>query len=406
MQFGNYFRKTSFRKVIDEMKINKKSIFVAICAIFMIRPYYVQLSESINLIWALITLFMASLCFIKIFKYRNTKRDKFFFAFICVYLMATLLNCRECILSAISNCAQITLAYCLGRLYERDAYKRKIAKCMPTVISIYVYIDFITIILGFSEKVWGIESTISFLGYDNYAAFYIVPMIGIKFSLDYVRRKKLNLEDLIFYSCSLMGKILTGSYTAAIAIALFPIFAYIFLNIKYVRRWLNVKSFAVAIVLLFVGIYFFNIQNVLSHLLSSMGKGITLNSRTVIWRVVLQGIFKVPIYGLGNFTEEYFMDFFGFPYGYNVTHSHFLFLDLVIQTGIIGLIAFLGMLFSIRFKNSYFKDFSLIYAYTSLLSYLILCMFDSYPFLSMPYFVIGYIASLCWNTPSRKSGNT
>lgn len=107
------------------------------------------------------------------------------------------------------------------------------------------------------------------------------------------------------------------------AIALFPIFVYIFLNIKYIRRWLNIKSFAVAIVLLFVGVYFFNIQNVLSHLLSSMGKGVTLNSRTVIWRFVLKGIFKVPIYGLGNITADYFMDFFGFPYGYNATHAHF-----------------------------------------------------------------------------------
>ena len=231
-------------------------------------------------------------------------------------------------------------------------------------------------------------------------------MIGIKFSLDYVRRKKINLEDLIFYSCSLIGKILTGSYTAMFAIALFPIFVYIFLNIKYIRRWLNIKSFAVAIVLLFVGVYFFNIQNVLSHLLSSMGKGVTLNSRTVIWRFVLKGIFKVPIYGLGNITADYFMDFFGFPYGYNATHAHFLLLDLIVQTGIIGLIAFLGMLFSIRLKNTYFKDFSLIYAYTSLLSLLILCMFDSYPFLSMPYFLVGYIASLCRNTPSRKAGNT
>ena len=388
------------------MKINKKSIFIALCAIFIIRPYYVQLSGTINLIWASITLIMASWCFIKIFRYRSIKREKYFFVFICVYLMATILNCRENILSAISNCAQITLAYGLGRLYERDAYKRKIAKCVPIVISMYIYIDFITIILGFSEKIFGIESTISFLGYDNYAAFYIVPMIGIKFSLDYVRRKKINLEDLIFYSCSLIGKILTGSYTAMFAIALFPIFVYIFLNIKYIRRWLNIKSFAVAIVLLFVGVYFFNIQNVLSHLLSSMGKGVTLNSRTVIWRYVLKGIFKVPIYGLGNITADYFMDFFGFPYGYNATHAHFLLLDLIVQTGIIGLIAFLGMLFSIRLKNTYFKDFSLIYAYTSLLSLLILCMFDSYPFLSMPYFLIGYIASLCRNTPSRKAGNT
>lgn len=372
----------------------------------MIRPYYVQLLESINLIWALITLTMAILCLIKILKYRSIKSDKFFYAFICVYLLATFLNCRENIVSAISNCAQVTLAYCLGRLYESDVYKRRIAKCVPKVISIYIYIDFITIIFGFSEKVWGIESSVSFLGYDNYAAFYIVPMIGIKFSLDYVRRNKLNLEDWIFYGCSLLGKILTGSYTAMAAIAVIPIFAYTFSHIKDIRRCLNVKSFIAAITLLFAGVYFFNIQNVLSHLLSSMGKGITLNSRTVIWKFVFSGIFRVPIYGLGNITAEYFMNFFGFPYGYNATHAHFLLLDLTIQTGIIGMIAFLGMLFSIRFKSTYFKDFSLVYIYTSLLSFLILCMFDSYPFLSMPYFAIGYIASLCRNPPPRKSGNT
>lgn len=405
MSFGNYFGKISFRKVINEMKINK-NIFVTICAILMVRPYYVQLSKPINLLWAVITLIMAFLCVVNIFKYRNVKSDKFFFVFICVYLMATLLNCRENYISAISSCAQVSLAYCLGRLYESNAYKRKIAKCVPTVISIYIYIDFITIILGFSEKVFGMESSISFLGYDNYAAFYIVPMIGIKFSLDYVRKNKLNLEDWIFYGCSLLGKILTGSYTAMVAIAVIPIFAYTFSHLKDIRRCLNVKNFVVAISLLFIGVYFFNIQNVLSHLLSLMGKGITLNSRTVIWKFVLSGIFRVPIYGLGNITAEYFMDFFGFPYGYNATHAHFLLLDLIVQTGIIGLIAFLGMLFGIRFKRTYFKNFSLIYVYTSLLSFLMLCMFDSYPFLSMPYFAIGYIASLCRSTPSRKSGNT
>lgn len=371
----------------------------------MIRPYYVQLLESVNLIWALITLVMAFLCVVKILKYRSIKSDRFFYTFVCVYLIATLLNCRENIVSAISNCAQVTLAYSLGRLYEDNVYKRKIAKCVPRVISIYIYIDFITIILRFAEKVWGMESSISFLGYDNYAAFYIVPMIGIKFSLDYVRRNKLSLEDWIFYGCSLLGKILTGSYTAMAAIAVIPIFVYTFSHIKDIRHCLNVKGFVAAIALLFVGVYFFNIQNALSHLLSSMGKGITLNSRTVIWRFVLSGIFKVPIYGLGNITAEYFMNFFGFPYGYNATHAHFLLLDLIVYTGIIGLIAFLGIMFSIRFKSTYFKDLSLVYVYTSLLSFLILCMFDSYPFLSMPYFAIGYLASLCSNTQSRKLGN-
>lgn len=400
MLFGNYVK--SFRKVIIEMKINKKSIFVTICVIFMVRPYYVQLSKSINLIWALITLIIAFLCIVKIFKYRNIKSDKFFYLFICVYLLATLLNCRENMASAISNCAQVTLAYCLGRLYKSNVYKRKMAKCVPIVISVYIYIDFITIILGVSEKFMGMESSISFLGYDNYAAFYIVPMIGIKFSLDYARNNKLNLEDWIFYCCALFGKIFTRSYTAIAAIALIPIFTYTFSHKKDIRRCLNLKNLVAVIALLFVGVYFFNIQNVMAHLLSSLGKGITLNSRTVIWEFVLSGVFRIPIYGLGNITADYFMAFFGFPYGYNATHAHYLLLDLIVQTGIIGLIAFLGMLFSIRFKSTYFKDFSLLYVYTSLLSFLILCMFDSYPFLSMPYFAIGYIASLCCDIPSRK----
>ena len=378
------------------MKINNKNFFIILCAIFMIRPYYVQLCKTINLIWAVMTLILSVLCCIRTQKYESVKKDKFFYIFICTYLIATLINCEKNIMSAISNSAQITLAYSLGRLFENNRYKQKIIRYTPMIFSIYIYLDFMSILFDFSKKIWNIESSISFLGYDNYAAFYIVPIIGIKFSLDYMKKNRLNWEDWTFYFCCLFSKVLTKSYTATFAIILIPVFAFMIMHARLIRKLFNVKGFAVLILLLFDGIYFFNIQNVFSHLLSMAGKGITLNSRTVIWKFVLSHIFNVPIYGLGNITDDYFMTFFDFPYGYIATHAHFLYLDLIIQTGVIGSIAYLGMLFSIRLKKVYLRKEVLIYPFVCLLSFLVLSMFDAYLFVATPYFLIGYLTSLTW----------
>lgn len=373
------------------MKINIKSFFITLCAVFIIRPYYVQLQSLLNLMWAYTTLVLALICFAKARKYGNFKKDKFFYIFILLYLIATGYSSKENIMSAISNVAQITLAYNLGRLYKNVNYRKYIIKNVSIIISTFVYIDFLTIILGISSRYLQLDSTISFLGYDNYAAFYIIPLIGVKLLLDYLKKNKLSKEDMFFYLICVLGKIITQSYAALIALILIPVWIYILNYNKKLRNIFNVRNIIYVVIFLFIGIYFFNIQYLFSDLLGFLGKGVTLNSRTVIWKHVLSNIEKIPLWGLGCIDAEFFMEFFGFPYGYNATHAHFLLLDLIIQTGVLGVLVYLRMLFNIKFKTIYMRNYGYNYAVACVLSFVLLSFFDSYPFVSTIYLLISLI---------------
>ena len=338
-----------------------------------------------------------------IFQQKKVKEIQIVLLFLMTYVVGTIFNHRENIISAISIISQALLAYDIGILYCTKKYKDSISKSLKKIITVYLYIDILCIFLNFSERILNISYVLTFLGYDNYAAFYIIPMLSVKLYLDSKEHNGITKEDFFCWLLCLLGKIYTKSFTASVAI-LALMFVYVLLsNIKFVKRIFNVKAIFLLLVALFCGIYFFNIHTVISFLLNSSGKGIELNSRTVIWHQVVPRLTTIPIMGLGCIDEYMFMKFFGFPYGYSVTHAHNLVLDILCSTGIIGLYLYIKIILDTKIKRVYLINGSYRILLCGLISYLIIGFFDAYPFLSGVYLLLGFLKSAVHIESERKT---
>lgn len=375
------------------MKVQCKTLLCIIMAVLMVRPYYVQLFPIWNTVWAYATL-LISIASLGLIVQQNRVRDILVvLAFLGVYVMATVLNHCEYFTSAISTVGQALLAYDLGILYGTRKYHRSATISLNAVITGYLYIDAICVFLGISQRALHIEKTLTFLGYDNYAAFYIIPLIAVKFCLNSRKTGKLTRENYFCWTVCVISKLITQSYAASVALLIFMALYLMAKNFRALRKCINLKSIVLFLILLFMGIYFFNIQKILSLLLDASGKGVELNARTVIWHQIVPRITKVPPVGLGYMDEYIFMEFFEFPHGFSVTHAHNLVLDLLASTGIIGLFLYFRIIFRAKIKRVYLSNPSFRILIIGMVAYFILGFFDAYPFLSGVFLLFGFLKS-------------
>ena len=374
-------------------KVKKSDILILLFSIMMIRPYYIQLNDRLNRVWAYITLILAVYSLVIIILRKKTRYIIAEAVFFGIYIIATFLSYPNNLLSAVSIVGQAALGYNIGVLLLTKHYHDSVERIVPKVFTAYLYLDALSVVLGISTRVLHVQRTMTLLGYDNYAAFYVLPMLAVKMGLSLKKKGRLSREDWICWGACTLTKILTASYAASLILILFAVIILMVDKGKNLRKLLNVKNAVVFVVLLFVGIYFFNIQNIIAGLLTSAGKGVELNSRTVIWRNVIRNFRKIPLVGIGNNTPDEFLAFFGFPFGWSATHAHNIILDLMIQTGILGILTYINILRELRvekvlMKNRWYQIFII-----GIICYIILGFFDFYFYLSAFWLLISLTKS-------------
>lgn len=368
-------------KNIKIQQINKIKIvdmLVLLFAVFMIRPYYIQILVLPNKIWAYLSLLLSLVSSIIVMQQRRLNRLIGVLLFFGIYIAATLLFDYNNLPSAISLISQAILGYNTGVLYTTKKYKESVELVVPKVFSLYLYLDCVVVFFNISTRVFGFKNTITFLGYDNYAAFYILPMMAVIMGLSFKKNGKLLYKDWILWCMCTISKIWTRSYAACIVFIIYIFLIFIVFRIKGLSRIVTVKNALIVVTLLFIGVYFFSIQSVLSDILIAMGKGVELNSRTIIWEGIINGASNVSLIGLGNHTAEQFIAFFGFPFGWGATHAHNILLDLFVQTGIVGLILFVRIINVPRSKNKMIKNKWFRIIVIGLVCYIFLGFFDFY----------------------------
>ncbi len=188
----------------------------------------------------------------------------------------------------------------------------------------------------------GKESPVYLFGMDNYSAFFLYPMLAVVLYYNCLHRGSFGLFGWLLLFSVVGVYLLTRSMTAAGAGLLMVL---LFLPQRSWNRLPQIRGIRwmiLLMVVLLVLICVFQIQQLLASMLDAMSKGVTLNSRTIIWDHVLRLIRQRPVFGYGSFTpeqiyEEYVM--------YGTTHAHNLLLELLLRTGIIGAAAYLWFLF-------------------------------------------------------------
>lgn len=178
----------------------------------------------------------------------------------------------------------------------------------------------------------GNQETYFLFGYDNYSAFFLYPMLSIILYYRVLRDGRIGLWGWTLMMAVTLIYIYTASITAAGAGILMAAAFAVRQHWARFRKLLQPKWILLTMAVLLVLICVFEVQNLLASMLTAMEKGITLNSRTIIWDYTLRLIAQRPIFGHGSFTQAQINAFVL----YGTTHAHNLILELLLRAGILG----------------------------------------------------------------------
>lgn len=379
-----------------KIRIRKSELQIMFMCIFIIRPYYIQINAILDFIWSVIAfiLFVYSIYFV--YKKRRQQQTYWLTLFVSIYLIATILNELNNLVSAVSAVGQIILAFNV-MLIVQDLYNANSAlKVVLHVLRTYLWIEIFCSLSGV-YKILELEETMTFLGYDNYAAYILIPMLTVIWAIDALLFGTIPKLDILCWVGLLTISIKTFSINLILGLLIF-IFAFFFVKyFKFLRNLLTPINAIIIVVALWIGIAVFRIHELMGGTLEALGKGSNFSFRTVIWSRVISIFPQIPIIGLGRQSAETFLNLIGLNpmYFSEANHSHNFFLEILVDFGIVGLIAFGGFVVNIiRGKKRILKALSTRILMVGIFTYILMGLVDGYPFTTPFYLMMGMITIL------------
>lgn len=301
---------------------------------------------------------------------------------------SNLMNSRD-LLAAFFYPVKVATFILLNKFYldRRDKTFLKIIRHYMTIILI---INFV--LQMFDQDMFGYTKALNYLNFfesDNYLGWYYVPYITLCLILDFVEKGR--TRNITYFEIGLCMASIVRAWVGKTMIALALIILYIvFVYRKKISFAFTPKLLGIGYIVLDIGIVFFGMQNIFSaSLYDFLGKEVTLGGRIYIWAAAIQNISKSPIWGYG-ITQGGEL-FINHVYGYgDLVPSHNLFLEVAIQSGLIGLILYLLILtvflyIGAREGRRHLKNIDYRYEYLFLI-YIIFIMF-SMAILSQPVYI-------------------
>ncbi len=182
------------------------------------------------------------------------------------------------------------------------------------------------------------NQTIYLLGYDN--ATTITMTLGALFTIYHSYRstkKYLSAPSLIAVIAASLSLILTWSATGVVAVALL-ILSISLLHFRKCHKTFNMKNYILLSLIAFLSMVILRLQNIFSIIIEGLlHKNLTFTGRTKIWDLALTAFSKKPLLGLGVNTNNVVYGIIG------AFHAHSTFLNIMLEGGIIGFIAYLNI---------------------------------------------------------------
>ena len=190
------------------------------------------------------------------------------------------------------------------------------------------------------------SNKIHFLGTKNGFTGYLEPLLVLAL----IVRKHQYCSRITFslgFFVGLITALVSDSSTGLISVAVLLIFV-LFQERKNVdiKKY---KRYMIALIAISIAVAFFRIQNYFSFIIEEFfGKSADLTNRTVIWDAAIKKILESPFIGSGlnQYTGSILI-------GRTYYYSHNMILELLVSSGIIGLLLYLNFILS-AFKN-YFR---------------------------------------------------
>ena len=214
-------------------------------------------------------------------------------------------------------------------------------------------------------SIYGTEADYMFLGLGN----QLTPMFLIALMTALFQYEIKNIKFVILYGIVLLGNVYFMS--SATAIVGSCVMLGIFIITKTTGKYKIPKIAMAIVVVVGISIVIFRIQYIFSFIIENiLGKTLTLSSRTIIWDKALALIGKEPIIGYGAGTLATVIQ---------DRNSHCFFLQILIQSGIIGLLCYINV-FRVVLKKckKYSKLKSYIIINSCICGYLTCCITEVY----------------------------
>lgn len=333
----------------DLFCISKTNMVDAICLLIIFIPYTVEYIAGLNTIvkyakWAAFAYAILTLLNSLRITGLKTQPGSFNF-FFSVYMIATLVSVivnGQSVYLWFSKVYPWIVAVILTQRYFKRDYNSAI-NCIAVLFCIIVSANMVSWFLNGStiaresgEIIYfiGIRTRINDVAYIAIAVFLVNCYYKNRFSKTVFVMGLISLVAFIFFE---------WVSTGLVSIVLMAII--IILGQKYPDAYCRINKIILLVpVIICILIMLFNIQEKFSWLIVDiLGEDLTLNGRTLIWESVLnqvQGLEWIIGNGLNNGLR--------FAFGAHETGAaHNQFLSILVNYGIVGLSAFLGMAFSI-----------------------------------------------------------
>lgn len=210
----------------------------------------------------------------------------------------------------------------------------------------------------------------SMFNHPNLFAGYLICIFpfSIFYSMDKPFLKKMLLWILTVVS--VMALILTRSKNSWIAFTLLLIFMGIYSSISFIKegsirsflkivKWKWAIVFSICLVVIFGSFYMYlSKRNVIGLLREDLNWGIPidrkLEGRAAIWKVSLKILEDFPLWGVGIGEFNFILPKYSYGYPWNKEcdyHPHNYFLQIAVEMGLVGLFAFLWILWKVVVKG-------------------------------------------------------
>ena len=118
----------------------------------------------------------------------------------------------------------------------------------------------------------------------------------------------------------------------------------LFFNRRALPRWATPAAMLGFSAALFIGIYYFHVQELFAVLIErGLGKDTDLTARVYIWEKAMDIVGRYPLTGVGLLPVEYTRHLFGGSAEQPFNHTHNQLLEILMHGGVLALLPYLGM---------------------------------------------------------------
>lgn len=389
-------------KFTNDLKISKDSVFVFLCMLAFIRPEFLLRFSYMNQFYDIYRILISLILVSKlIFRMHFSKFNLIWIAFETWIVLVTIIRGGSVPYSIKMAVIIISIA-AIFEIYSNNPIK--LYKNMYYVFEIFIYINFITLLLFpngmYSTGVIGETTENWFLGFKNKHLIYFLPATGITLIL--CKLDKVNFRRVLLLIITIISAVYVKSGTGILSLGILYIIVLIpFIGEIY--KIFNIRTYLFGTIIMFFAIPIFRLQYLFSYIIVViLKKDINLTYRTDLWDRTLSAISQHPIMGWGEQSYDVKHQLYS---SNSIISAHNQMLEYLYTGGIILIILYLIINIMLVKKTMRYSGFEVTQIVSALyLSLQIALIVEVYvdPSMYMIYFMVWHISSICKKYPIGK----